>query len=644
MEKLNDYLQTLLSTCSYELHLEPNRNPYLVSATGENDVNSAPLLGTQISMMVFPLIPNDVKMQLPSQSEVEFVHPHNLGKFSFLVKKSPAGFKVTIRPLPSEKPPTERQIVENLIQSPPVIGTHAPVNPAPPPVKPPEPPVLEVASYTFESSAMSAEKSAEIPLNNYAAPEIEFDEPYAYEVQEVDYAHSGIEIVSVNDPEFQTTFSDESTYEPPAKRQEFETGEYASPSSGCAPPPEYSFAPPQVVSETYPQTQNYQNAVPIVEQSTIQATQTAGFVPAQVNNQAKKRMDALFYQMSEFGASDLHMSVSMPPMVRKDGKMQALPCNETTLTPESIKELLTSIMPAKNQEEFTRRNDSDFAYEIPMLARFRANIFADRKGMGGVFRIIPTKILTAQQLGLSQAIMNLCELSKGLVVVTGPTGSGKSTTLCAMIDHINKTRDDHIITIEDPIEFTHENQKCLVNQREVHNHTDSFKDALRAALREDPDILLVGEMRDLETISIAIETAETGHLVFGTLHTTTAASTVDRIIDQFPADRQQQIRVMLSESLKGVIAQTLLPKKGGGRVAALEILIVTPAISNLIREGKTFQINSSMQTGKQHGMVMLNDALFDLVQKGIVEPRDAYIKAVDKTGFESMLTRGGFKI
>ena len=548
----------------------------------------------------------------------------------------------------SEKPPTDEQVVEGIRQTSSAILPDAP---PPAPQKPASVPFqgevtpLEVESYSFESSSLTAEDSANIPVNSFPAPEIEFDEPYAYEIETTDFVEPEIEIVSVNDPEFQTTFSAESTYEPPAKRQEFETGEYVPPTSSFAPPEEYSFeSEPQIVSETYPQTQNYQNAVPIVEQSTIQATQTAGFVPAQVNGQARKRMDALFYKMSEIGASDLHMSVSTPPMVRKDGKMQVLQCNETVLTPESIKELLTSIMPAKNQEEFARRKDSDFAYEIPMLARFRANIFADRKGMGGVFRIIPTKILTAQQLGLSQAIMNLCDLSKGLVVVTGPTGSGKSTTLCAMVDHINKTRDDHIITIEDPIEFTHENQKCLVNQREVGNHTDSFKDALRAALREDPDILLVGEMRDLETISIAIETAETGHLVFGTLHTTTAASTVDRIIDQFPADRQQQIRVMLSESLKGVIAQTLLPKKGGGRVAALEVLIVTPAISNLIREGKTFQINSSMQTGKQHGMVMLNDSLFNLVQQGIVEPRDAYIKAVDKTNFETMLTRGGFRL
>ncbi|MCC6326866.1 MAG: type IV pilus twitching motility protein PilT [Acidobacteria bacterium] len=355
-------------------------------------------------------------------------------------------------------------------------------------------------------------------------------------------------------------------------------------------------------------------------------------------------MEGLFHAMAEAGASDLHLSVGMPPMIRKDGRMQKLECAEGLLNEDLMKDLLHSIMPQRNKDEFAERHDSDFAYEIPGLARFRSNIFMDRKGMGAVFRIIPSKMTTAEQLGLSKAIMGLTELSKGLVVVTGPTGSGKSTTLCAMVNSINMTREDHIITIEDPVEFVHENIKCLVNQREVHNHTMSFKDALRAALREDPDIVLVGEMRDLETISIAIETAETGHLVFGTLHTTTAVSTVDRIIDQFPADRQQQVRVMLSESLKGVVAQTLLPKKGGGRVAALEVLVVTPAISNLIREGKTFQIASAMQTGRAHGMVMLNDALFDLVQKDIVEPRDAYLKAIDKTGFEAMLTKGGFKI
>jgi twitching motility protein PilT len=651
MEKLNDYLQTLLSTCSYELHLEPNKNPYLVSANGTTDVNNAPLLGTQISMMVFPLIPNDVKAQLPNQAEIQFVHPHNLGKFSFSVKKSPAGFNVTIRPVIADGPPTQEEVIESILVEPSALSTADEVSLL---TEKAQSQQIAPETYTFESVSSAYESNIEIETTDYAA-EIEIDETdYLQSDEFANYQQSKIEIISANDPQFQTTFSDNSTYEPPGKRQEFESNEYVSPVSQskieAQVPPES-----QAVPQNYPQTQNFQsqtefvapapqNFAPPVQQYPPMPTVESSFVPTQANPQAKARMDAFFQQMSGLGASDLHLSVSMPPMVRKDGKIQLLSASEKPLTNDSMRELLTSIMPAKNQEEFAAKNDTDFAYEIPNLARFRANIFMDRKGMGGVFRIIPTKILTAQQLGLSQAIMNLCELSKGLVVVTGPTGSGKSTTLCAMVDHINKTRDDHIITIEDPIEFVHENQKCLVNQREVHNHTDSFKNALRAALREDPDILLVGEMRDLETISIAIETAETGHLVFGTLHTTTAASTVDRIIDQFPADRQQQIRVMLSESLRGVIAQTLLPKKGGGRVAALEILIVTPAISNLIREGKTFQIPSAMQTGKNNGMVMLNDALFAHVQNGLVEPRDAYIKAVDKTGFETMLTRGGFKI
>jgi twitching motility protein PilT len=348
--------------------------------------------------------------------------------------------------------------------------------------------------------------------------------------------------------------------------------------------------------------------------------------------------------MVKAGASDLHLCVGSPPTVRKDGRMQPLDPAGAPLTPEELDQLLAPITPEANREEFGRRHDTDFAYEIPGLARFRANRFADRRGPGAVFRVIPSKILTAEQLGLSQYILNLCTLNKGLVLVTGPTGSGKSTTLCAMIDYINRTRHDHIITIEDPIEFVHPNQSCLINQREVRTHTDSFKDALRAALREDPDILLVGELRDLETVAIAIETAETGHLVFGTLHTTTAASTVDRVIDQFPADRQSQIRVMLSESLKGVIAQTLCRKIGGGRVAALEVLIVTGAVSNLIREGKTFQIPSIMQVNKALGMVSLNDALMDLVAKKLVEPAEAYSKAVDKAGFESLLKRAGINL
>jgi len=352
-------------------------------------------------------------------------------------------------------------------------------------------------------------------------------------------------------------------------------------------------------------------------------------------------IDALFHAMCRAGASDLHLSTGMPPLVRKDGVVQPLDPQIGPLAAEHLVTLLDPMMPAKNKQEFAERHDTDFAYEIAGLARFRANVFMDRKGRGAVFRVIPTKILTAEALGLSPHILQLCQLNKGLVLVTGPTGSGKSTTLCAMIDYINRNRHDHVISIEDPIEFVHENKSCLINQREVHTHTESFKAALRAALREDPDIVLVGEMRDLETVAIAIETAETGHLVFGTLHTTTAASTVDRVIDQFPTDRQAQIRIMLSESLRGVIAQTLCRKIGGGRVAALEVLIVTSAVSNLIREAKTFQIPSMMQVGKANGMVTLNDALFDLVNKKLVAPEEAYAKAVDKTGFEGFLKRAG---
>jgi twitching motility protein PilT len=354
-------------------------------------------------------------------------------------------------------------------------------------------------------------------------------------------------------------------------------------------------------------------------------------------------IDGYLRTLVEMEASDLHMSPAEAPMVRLHGDMMRLEGAPVLDAPKSA-ELIEAIMPEQNREDHSRTNDTDFAYEIPGLARFRVNVFTDRKGTGAVFRVIPAKILTAEQLNLPEAVLRLCHIPKGLVLVTGPTGSGKSTTLAAMVDHINRTRTDHIITIEDPIEFVHDNLKCLVNQREIHNHTDGFKPALRAALREDPDIVLVGEMRDLETIAIAMETAETGHLVFGTLHTTTACSTVDRIIDQFPSDRQSQIRTMLSESLRGVVAQTLLKKQEGGRVAALEVLIVTPAISNLIREAKTFQIPSLMQTGKKQGMTLLNDALLELVTKKIVTPEEAYSKAVDKTGFKSALAKAGFNL
>ncbi len=330
-------------------------------------------------------------------------------------------------------------------------------------------------------------------------------------------------------------------------------------------------------------------------------------------------------------------------MFRVHGELTE-PSGAGPLGREDIEQMLLSIMPDRNKNEFAETNDTDFAYEILDLARFRANALRDRMGPAAVFRVIPTEILTADQLGISPEVQKLCYLTKGLVVVTGPTGSGKSTTLSSMVDLVNRTRSDHIITIEDPIEFVHSNKKCIVTQRQVGSHTQSFKRALRAALREDPDIIMIGEMRDLETVAIAIETAETGHLVFGTLHTTTAVSTIDRIIDQFPADRQDQIRIMLSESLKGVIAQVLCKKIGGGRAAAREVLLTTGAVSNLIRESKTFQIPSIMQTSKKLGMIMLNDALLELVDQNIVEPREAYIKAADKQSIETALRQRGLNV
>jgi len=335
--------------------------------------------------------------------------------------------------------------------------------------------------------------------------------------------------------------------------------------------------------------------------------------------------------MLELQASDVHLSSGTRPVFRIHGEMSEQ-AEQPVLTSDEVERLLAPIFPERNRSEFLQRNDTDFAYEIAGAARFRVNVFRDRHGVGAVFRQIPIEILTVQDLGLPASVVRLGDLTKGLVLVTGPTGSGKSTTLAALVDYVNETRTDHIITIEDPVEFVHRNKKCLVNQREVGSHTSSFKDALRAALREDPDIVMVGEMRDLETMAIAIETAETGHLVFGTLHTTTATSTVDRIVDQFPADRQQQIRTMLADSLKGVVAQTLCRKVGGGRIAALEVLLTNNAVANLIRDGKTFQLPSVLQTSKAQGMVLLNDSLLDLVKRGLVEPREAYLRAVDKTG------------
>jgi twitching motility protein PilT len=354
-------------------------------------------------------------------------------------------------------------------------------------------------------------------------------------------------------------------------------------------------------------------------------------------------IDRLLNKLLELKGSDLHISTGSPPMMRVDGEMRLVQGYES-LSGEQVQRMLMPIVPPRNREEFEKTHDSDFAYELPGKARFRANLFVDLRGMGAVMRVIPSKILTVDDLNLPKELLSLCHLPKGLVLVTGPTGSGKSTTLAALVDYINRTRQDHIITIEDPVEFVHQNKKCLVNQRQVGEHTDSFKKALRAALREDPDIVLLGEMRDLETIAIALETAETGHLVFGTLHTSSAPSTIDRIIDQYPPEQQEQIRVMLANSLKGVIAQMLCRKIGGGRVAALEVMFGVPAIANLIREKKVFQINSIMQTGRKQGMCLMNDSLFKLVKDGVVTPEEALSKANDKANFLGMLQSAGIKV
>ncbi len=354
-------------------------------------------------------------------------------------------------------------------------------------------------------------------------------------------------------------------------------------------------------------------------------------------------IDALLMIMLEKKASDLHVSTGAPPMLRVDGEVASIPGYAPTPA-EAMQKMLLPIVPPRNREEFQNTHDTDFAYELEGRARFRVNLFVDLHGMGAVFRVIPTKILTVDDLNLPRELLTLCELPKGLVLVTGPTGSGKSTTLAALIDYINRTRSAHVITIEDPIEFVHPNKKCLINQRQVGEHTDSFKRALRAALREDPDIVLLGEMRDLETVSIAIETAETGHLVFGTLHTSSAPSTIDRIIDQYPPEQQNQIRVMLSSSLKGVICQMLCKKVGGGRVAALEVMFSVPSIANLIREQKIFQIPSIMQTGRKLGMALLNDSLLRLTKEGKITPEEALSKAYDRTTLLTLFTQNQIQV
>lgn len=348
------------------------------------------------------------------------------------------------------------------------------------------------------------------------------------------------------------------------------------------------------------------------------------------------KIDAFFKLMHEQDASDLHLVAGQPPLLRIHGDMERV--KYKVLDDDDLRKMLYEITPEDKIKVFEETGDVDFGYEVPGLARYRANYFMQLFGLGAVFREIPNEISTCEQLGLPSVISKLAALPRGLILVTGPTGSGKSTTLAAIIDQANRERKDHIITVEDPIEFVHQSQGCVVNHREVGTHTKSFSAALRGALREDPDIIMVGEMRDLETISLAIEAASTGHLVFATLHTTSAYQTVDRVIEVFPAEQQAQIRSTLADGVRAVISQTLLKRiDRKGRCVALEILIATPAVRNLIREAKTYQIPSMIQTGKKYGMQLLDDALMDLHNKGWISPDEAYAKANEKSRFRPLL-------
>jgi len=350
------------------------------------------------------------------------------------------------------------------------------------------------------------------------------------------------------------------------------------------------------------------------------------------------QIDAFFKLMNDEGASDLHMVADQQPVLRIRGDMERVKFKK--MDNEELKAMLYEICPEDKIKSFEETGDLDFGYEIPGLARYRCNFFQQKYGIGAVFREIPSDIMSCEQLGLPKVISRLAHLPKGLVLVTGPTGSGKSTTLAAIVDEANKVRKDHILTIEDPIEFVHRSQNCVINHREVGTHTRGFGEALRGALREDPDIIMVGEMRDLETISLAMEAAMTGHLVFGTLHTLNAMKTVDRVIEIFPATQQGQVRSTLADALKAVVSQTLFKRTDiKGRCAALEILIATPAVRNLIREGKTYQILSAMQTGKKYGMQTMDDAILDYLDKRMISADDAYSNSIEKAKFIKFLRK-----
>lgn len=514
----------------------------------------------------------------------------------------------------------------------------------------------------------SSEKlDASVPMDLPSAPAAE--EPFTPQMQSIPFSFSSL---PVSEPKKNISEENIETLPSPSF-ESFTPPEFLKEESFLAPPsvslpdvPEMpSFQAPSMMPPAEEASHSHESFDPSHEMSTpsnlvepvkiVQKTESSDFsssLPNLVSNkidyssvlpgslsvsEGQLPIDKILKEMLSKKASDLHMTGSEPIIFRIDGDITRMPGD--VLDPAKMEFYLDPIIPAIKRQQFKDTWDIDFAYELRNVGRFRVNMFRDHMGVGAVLRHIPDRVLSADELGLSEGIRKFCHLAKGLVLVTGPTGSGKSTTLAAMIDLINETRSDHILTIEDPIEFVHPQKKCLINQREVTKHTAGFKAALKAALREDPDIVLVGEMRDLETTAMAIETAETGHLVFGTLHTNSAISTVDRVIDQFPSEEQRIIRSMLASSLKGVISQTLCKKIGGGRCAAHEVLVPNEAVGAMIREGKIHMIANHMQTAQQDGNVLMVDALLNLVQQGKVNYWDAWRKANDKKEFQDATKR-----
>jgi twitching motility protein PilT len=590
MALLNGLLDRLLANHQEALLLSPGRPPRYRTDGAEIDAAAFELDDTIILELLEEVSPTSVVPDAPTGLRHQFVRRHRGVELGFAATATAEGWSLAVGPLPKE------QASDDDSPPAPISGSLTSDSPA--------------AGSLVADSLVADSLVADSLVADSTAPDPLTPDPLA-----PDLLRPALPAPS----------------EGPAPSQEPETP-VVEPATGKAPSPLPAPGSVQAPASAARQAA----AVPACTAAVVCPAATAGShrLPA---------IDELLAAMLQRGASDLHLSSGQHPWLRLDGELSKI---DEWSAPDSaeLTTTLARLMPTRNREQFEATNDTDFAHEIAGLGRFRINVFRERQGVGAVFRHIPITPPSFEELGLPSVLRALTKLPKGLVLVTGPTGSGKSTTLASLIHLINRSRRDHIITIEDPIEFVHQSDQCMVTQREVGPHTGSFHHALRAALREDPDIVLVGEMRDLETMSTAIHTAETGHVVFGTLHTTSAPSTVERVIGQFPRDLQGQIRLMLADSLRAVISQTLLRKIGGGRVAAFEVLLGTPAVSNLIREGKTFQIASTMQTGKGIGMRTLADSLFSLVTEGIVEPAEAYRKAVFKEALAGKFDAAGIRL